>query len=228
MSELVIQKRMAQIRYPWTPMVYSRGGLLAKQLSDRFTSGHAAPERFAFRNDETFREANFGPDSAWVGWESVPDKAEFIAGADQYFARVTRMLETTDLAQLSYRVFAFCQFDTFDAARDRVMGVLVPAAHEGRESLGGKWEDVAVTLENLGEKGRRVRVGPIRKEEFTDKFKGSFRYPDELHVDVGVFIDVDVWCRHTEKWDREVLMGLCDRADGLAQGVAQTLCEEAQ
>ncbi len=228
MSELIIQKRMAQIRYPWTPVVYSVGGRLAKQVSDKFTGMSAALDRFAFRNDETFREARFSSNLAWVGWESVPDKAEFIRNADWYFARVTGMLEIRELAQVSYRVFAFWEFDSFDVARDRVMEVLVPAAYEGTESLGGKWEDLAVTLEDLGERGRRVVVGPIRKEEFRDRFTDKLRYLEELRVDVGVFIDVDVWCRHTEKWGRQLLLRLCDQADELAQGVAKTLCGEAQ
>lgn len=220
MAEIVVQKRIAQILFPWTPLLHSRGGDLAKAVMQDLPTVEVRLDRFLFRNDQKCWESQFRSNMAWIAWEAAPDRGAFGTKTDRFFRAVCKALEVPSISRVSYRHMAFVAFDSFEEARRRVHSALLSDAEDTWKRLGGAWPDLAVTLEDAGDTGGRVHVGPVRREEFEGKLEGTFRYPERLTIETAVFIDVDVWDSGTEKWSRSILTGLLERADMLTEGMA--------
>lgn len=226
MSGLVIQKRIAQIRYPWKPIVHSVGGELAQRFFEDYQHGNVLPGTFSFWNDVTFWRAKYDSHMAWISWEVAADGPAFTTRAHRFFKAVTEKLGADSLSRASYRQLSLVPFESFERARDRVMKTVLPIPQGHKEALGGEWADTAIIFEDEGDDGRRLRIGPVRKEEFERKFTELFRHVDQLGAETAVLLDVDVWKAHQDKWARSVLTALLKEAEELTTSTAGMLLEE--
>ncbi len=214
---MIIQKRIAQINYVWTPLFYSRGGEVADQVKSKLPRIQVTRDAWRLRNDDQRWMALFTADRAWISWEASPDEPGFITHALQLFSAISESFEIQVYRRIGYRSIILQESETFNTARDSLMSVMFGSIRDW-EPLQWVPDDLAVVLEQHGNRSTRLRLGPIRKEEFSGQHSALLEFPGHVTVDAGYLLDIDMWLLE-QQGIREPLRELVRDVEVLAQRI---------